>query len=227
MAKRLTEQEKEKLISDFTEGEIVEILSQRFGCTKLTVIRNLKKSLGEKAYLELASKNNLSQKEFGSREIDIKTALNEEKKKELDDIKIDDNDFLNSIPNNSDYLHNSSFLEIVPLDFDIENSPRKELSSVHISEVDLPKIAYIIVDKQTELQVKLIKDYPDWEFLPQDDLNRKAFAIYLDLKDAKRFCNNEQKVIKVPNTKVFKIAAPLLISRGISRIVNSDQLIAL
>ncbi|OUL43726.1 hypothetical protein B0W81_02300 [Prochlorococcus sp. HOT_208_60] len=227
MAKRLTAQEKEKLISDFTEGEIVEILSQRFECTKLTVIRNLKKSLGEKVYFELASRNNLSQKEFGSREIDIKSALNEEKKKELDDIKSDDNDVLNSIPNNSNYSHNSSFLEIVPLDFDIENSPRKELSSVHISEVDLPKIAYIIVDKQTELQVKLIKDYPDWEFLPQDDLNRKAFEIYLDLKDAKRFCNNEQKVIKVPNTKVFKIAAPHLISRGISRIVNADQLIAL
>ena len=35
------------------------------------------------------------------------------------------------------------------------------------------------------------------------------------------------KVIKVPNTDVFKIAAPILISRGISRIVSAEQLIAL
>ena len=37
----------------------------------------------------------------------------------------------------------------------------------------------------------------------------------------------DQKVIKVPNTNVFKIVAPILISRGISRIVNSENLIAL
>ena len=46
-------------------------------------------------------------------------------------------------------------------------------------------------------------------------------------KKAKRICTNEQKVIKVPNTDVFRIVAPILISRGISRIISSEQLIAL
>ena len=110
---------------------------------------------------------------------------------------------------------------------DIDNSPRKELSSVHISQIDLPNVVYMIVDKQIELEVKLIKDYPEWEFLPSNDLNRKAIKIFLDLKVAKRSCNKEQKVIKVPNTNVFKIAAPILLSRGISRIVSDDKLIAL
>ena len=85
----------------------------------------------------------------------------------------------------------------------------------------------MIVDKKIELEIKLIKDYPAWEFLPADDLNRKAIEIYLDIKIAKRFCSKEQKVIKVPNTEVFKIAAPVLLSRGISRIVSDDMLIAL
>ena len=40
-------------------------------------------------------------------------------------------------------------------------------------------------------------------------------------------CNKEQKVIKVPNSNVFKIVAPILLSRGISRLVNADKLIAL
>ena len=47
------------------------------------------------------------------------------------------------------------------------------------------------------------------------------------LKIAKTFCQKDQKVIKVPNTKVFKKVASILSSRGISRIVSSDQLIAL
>ena len=70
-------------------------------------------------------------------------------------------------------------------------------------------------------------EYPDWQFLSQDELNRKTIEIYQDLKNAKRFCNKEEKVIKVPNSDVFKIVAPLLLSKGISRIVSSDKLIAL
>ena len=47
----------------------------------------------------------------------------------------------------------------------------------------------------------------------KDDLNRKTIEIFFDLKIAKRSCNKEQKVIKVPNTDVFRIAAPILISK--------------
>ena len=85
----------------------------------------------------------------------------------------------------------------------------------------------MVVDKKIELVIKLLKDYPEWQFLSQDELKRKTIEIFYDLKNAKRFCNKEQKVIKVPNTRVFSIVAPILISRGISRIVCPDKLIAL
>ena len=65
------------------------------------------------------------------------------------------------------------------------------------------------------------------DFLSEEELNRKTIQIYNDLKIAKRDCNKEQKVIKVPNTEVFKIVSSILISRGITRIVNADTLIAL
>ena len=45
-------------------------------------------------------------------------------------------------------------------------------------------------------------------FLPHNDLNRKTIEIFFDLNLAKRSCNKEQKVLKVPNTDVFRIAAP-------------------
>ena len=98
---------------------------------------------------------------------------------------------------------------------------------VPITDIDFPKIVYMVVDKKIELEVKHLKDYPEWEFLPASDLDRKSIEIFFDIKIAKRYCSKEQKVIKVPNTKVFKIAAPFLKSRGISRIVSSDKLIAL
>ena len=100
-------------------------------------------------------------------------------------------------------------------------------SSIPIQEIDFPKTVYMIVNKNIELEIKFLKDYPEWEFLPNEDLKRKTIEIYFDLKTAKRVCSKEQKVIKVPNTDVFRIASPFLISRGISRIVSAEKLIAI
>ena len=128
-------------------------------------------------------------------------------------------------------LNNSTqeqtFFEVLPLLNGINLDHQKDLTSVPISDADLPKIVYMIVDKKIELVIKLLKDYPDWDFLSDYDLNRKTIEIFFDLKIAKTKCNKEQKVIKVPNTEVFKIVAPILLSRGISRIISTDRLIAL
>ena len=148
--------------------------------------------------------------------------LESSKKKE----KFDAHSIDNQIEN--EFITTSNFFEITPLlDCQIENTPRKEFSSIPIGEIEFPKIVYMIINKNIELEIKLLKDYPDWEFLPTEDLNRKTIEIFFDLKKAKRICSKEQKVIKVPNTDVFRIVAPILISKGISRIVSSEQLIAL
>ena len=115
----------------------------------------------------------------------------------------------------------------MPLNYQIEFANQKDLSSVPISEINFPQIVYMIVDKKIELETKYLKDYPDWQFLSKDELNRKTIEIYYDIKIAKRFCSKDQKVIKVPNTEIFKIVSPILLSRGISRIISSDKLIAL
>tara|TARA_Y100000739_G_scaffold193595_1_gene174468 strand:+ start:159 stop:803 length:645 start_codon:yes stop_codon:yes gene_type:complete len=214
LAKRLTEKQKEEIIKSFTCGKTIEFLSVEFSCTKSTIIRNLKRNLGELSYKEFIIKNKKS-KENTINEINTTINNNSEIKKSIDK------------RNEEDSFPVSPFMEIIPLDYEIENSPRKELSSVPISDIEFPKMVYMIVDKKIELEIKQLKDYPNWNFLPIKDLNRKTIEIYFDLKIAKRFCNKEQKVIKVPNTDVFRIVSPLLISRGISRIVSSDKLIAL
>ena len=212
MAKRLTEKQKDEMVQGFKDGKTIEVISEEFNCTRITTIRNLKANLGESMYEQLKKNNKKSIKK------------NKELYKEVE-IQENKNSFQSS--SEEDFYPNSSFLEITPLDFEIDKEPRKELSSVPISDIDFPQVAYMIVDKKIELEVKLLKDFPEWRFLPTDDLNRKSIEIYLDLKVAKRLCSKEQKVLKVPNTEVFKIAAPFLISKGITRIVSSGTLIAL
>ena len=226
MAKRLTEKQKSDIAEYFKNGKDVEALSEEFSCTTLTITRNLKKNLGEIIYKELLEKNkNL---------YESNTPLGKDKKKKKDfelAKKISKKEFskdqtfeANQFDNNN--FSSTEFVEISPLQFEIENVPRKELSSIPIKEIDFPKTVYMIVHKNIELEIKLLKDFPEWEFLPNEDLQRKTIEIYCDLKLAKRACSKEQKVIKVPNTDVFRIVSPILISRGISRIVIAEKLIA-
>ena len=227
MAKRLSEDQKKEILLGFTKGKTVDFLSKNFKCTKSTIIRNLKKNLSQLEYQKLINKSKSSKQIFIRTQ--SKTTRNnppESNSKKTTNLLSNINpSYENS--NEGDFSPQSSFLEIVPLDYEIENVPRKELSSIPIAEIDFPDVVFMIVDKKIELEIKLLRDYPDWQFLPQDDLKRKTIEIFFDLKTAKRYCTKEQKVIKVPNPDVFRIASPILLSRGISRIISSDKLIAL
>ena len=209
MAKRLSEDQKKEILDLFIVGKSsIDNLSRKFDCSKLTITRNLKKKLGNNKYKDLIELINTSNN-LVSHEKNIEVEINGNKYTQVKD---------NFEP---------SFVELTPLDYEIANYSRKELSSIPIDQIEFPKIVYMVVDKNIELEIKLLKDYPNWEFLPNEDLNRKTIEIFFDLKTAKRSCNKEQKVIKVPNTNVFKIVSPILISRGISRIVTEEKLIAI
>ena len=225
MAKRLTEKQKEEISKLFSSGINIDELSIQFNCTKLTISRNIKKKIGEKQYNDLFIKNRSSNKLFNNRnkKNDYKTE-NQKHNKILENKKNQDK---RKDSYAEDLLPTSEFIEIAPLTIDVDNSTRKELTSVPLLEVNLPKTVYMIVDKKVELEIKLLRDYPKWNFLSEDELKRKTIEIFFDLKIAKSFCQKEQKVIKVPNTNVFKMVAPILCSRGVSRIVSDDKLIAL
>ena len=221
MAKRLSERQKEEICKLFTSGISIDQLSNQYNCTKLTISRNLKKKFDEDQYNLLLSK---------SKSIKNKNKTNDykiEKQNRNNIYKINNDEDKKEENFSGHLLPISEFIEITPLNYDIENTSQKDLSSVSIAEANLPKTVYMIVNKKVELEIKYLKDYPEWQFLSQDELERKTIEIYFDLKIAKTFCQKDQKVIKVPNTKVFKKVASILSSRGISRIVSSDQLIAL
>ena len=217
MPKKVSEKEKEELTSAFLNGQTVEEISNEFNISKATISRHLKSRISDPKYKEIVKKNKNTKKNIN--ETDRFSRLQTDKDKN----KIITEDLSNSESTYSDV----SFFEITPLNCEIDNAPQKDLSSVPISEVVFPKIVYMIVDKKIELEIKYLKEYPEWQFLSQEELNRKTIKIYFDLKIAKRSCHKEQKVIKVPNTEVFKIATPSLLDKGISRIVTEDKLIAL
>ena len=207
MAKRLSEKQKEEILRLFIDGKTIEDLAIEFNCTKLTISRNLKKEIGEEKFKECTKKIKLLNQNI----------INESQEKEI----------IFADPNKEEFNTLTQFMELTPLDYEIDNSVQKDLSSIPIKDINFPKIVYMIVDKKIELEIKYLKDYPNWEFLSKDELNRKTIEIFTELKHAKTLCTKDQKVLKVPNSEVFQIVAPLLLSRGISRIISEDKLIAL
>ena len=215
MAKRISEKEKKQIIDDFIKNKTLEEISEKFNFTKLTITRHLKKSLGDEKYAELNKIRKGTKISSIHQDFDDKKLLDSQ-------IKSVSEDFIRN-----DFLPENTFFEIATLNVDINNESQRDFSSVSITEVDLPKVVYMIVDKQVELETKLLKEYIEWNFLPEEDLKRNTIEIFYDLKTAKRSVKKEQRVIKIPNSYVFNITAPILRARGISRIVSSKQLIAL
>ena len=214
MAKRISEKQKQEIVDEFVKKKSLEEISENFHFTKLTIIRNLKKILGEKKYVQLLELTKSSVVSQSSKNI---------KHQKLSDTTTQKN-FDESSKNSG---IEDVFLEIAPLNLEIDNLPQKDLSSISILDVELPKTVYMVVDKEIELETKLLKEYTQWNFLSETDLSRNTIEIFNDIKSAKRSSKKDQKVIKVPNSNVFKITASILKSRGISRIVSSELLIAL
>tara|TARA_B100000482_G_scaffold190501_1_gene173749 strand:+ start:135 stop:800 length:666 start_codon:yes stop_codon:yes gene_type:complete len=221
LPKKISEIEKRKILKGFIKGISIDELSENFNCSKITISRHLKKNISENEYKDIIKRNNLkkNEDEIVTTKNNISNSYDLEKTIE---------DHINPEKSLTDpSFSEQPFIEIAPLNCDIDNTPQKDISSIPICDVDFPKIVYLVVDKQIELQTKILREYPEWDFLSKEELNRITIEIYDDLKVAKRFCNKEQKVIKVPNSNVFKIAAPFLLNKGISRIVSSDKLISL
>ena len=216
MIKKVSTSQKEEISSLFVNGVKITEISQKFGFSSSTITRQLQKYFGKERFLEI---KNFKKNSQNNRNIHKPRA----------EITLDNNNPISieetSLENNLSEV--SSFFEIPPLAQDIEFDLQKEISSIPISEVSLPQMVYMIVSKNIELESRNLYEFPEWSFLPQEDLNRKVIKIYAELKNAKRECKKDQKVIKVPNSNVFGIASSFLLAKGISRIISETQLISL
>ena len=161
MTKRLTEKQKEEIVKSFKSGTAIDLLSEKYAFTVPTIIRNLKKRLGDTQYKEfLHNSESLEEKNQKNQNNDL-LELNFDNK----DLK---NDSINSKVLNKNttavnFAPTDSFFEIAPIDYVMDDSSRKELSSVPISEIDFPKVVYMVVNKKIELEIKLLKDFPFWK----------------------------------------------------------------
>tara|TARA_B100000214_G_scaffold374824_1_gene358790 strand:+ start:358 stop:1122 length:765 start_codon:yes stop_codon:yes gene_type:complete len=251
ISRRLTKTQKAEILEAYRSGDNTNSLAEKFNCTTNTINRTVKTLLTENEY-SILKKQRLR---MNNKKVELvdKQVLDDKQKELNKDIQEDDNIYIKENDGDSSYLKTGSdyvsfdsqsqnicgskesinniennFEEIEPLitnfDFDID----KQKSNFEILNYEsLPESVYMIVDKKVELDMQSIEDLPEWNFLPENELKRNAILLFTNQRSAKRSCSRNQRVIKIPNTDVFKISKPYLISKGITRLILEDSIIAL
>ncbi len=193
------------MINDFKNGSSFDQLSNKYGLKEITIRKHLKKILTEKVFNRLSS------------ELKIR------------DIKIEKNDSeLNPKTKNSNLEEREDmFYEILPLSEEIDFNSRKDLTSKPLKDFDFPNNTFMIVNNNIELEIKYIKDFPEFSFLAESDQLCKTIKLFSEKKIANSLCSKNQKVIKVPNGEVFKLSANFLLNKGISKIILDEVLLSI
>ncbi len=208
MPKKVSEQQKKEIFDSFVSGVNLKELSEKYKFSNTTIVKQLKSKLGLEKFNELRDKNNKLKKENIIPEDNLSTDNNLYQSIEIDPFE-------------------DKFIEVIPITDGIELDNQKDLASEPLKKVKLPDVVYMLVDKNIELLPKLLKEYPEWSFLPQEDLIRMSLEIYDDHNYAKKLCSKNQKLIKIPNPNVFLVASRSLKSKGITRIIFNNRLLSI
>jgi len=223
LSKRVSEIQKKQISESFINGKEISEISEIYNFSKQTIIKQLRSILGEEQFNKLSDQRKAKSR-LKNDNFKLVQKISRNIKGELQNIsqiKENNHNFFEK------EMTNEEFFEIPPVTTNIDLDNQKDLTSKPLSEANFPEVLYMVVDKNIELEPKLLKDFPEWSFLSEDDLNKTTIQVFSDQKLAKQSCAKNQKLIKVTNTNVFLIASENLKSKGISRIIFGDSLLAL
>jgi hypothetical protein len=90
-------------------------------------------------------------------------------------------------------------------------------------ETAIPKICYVVVDRASELITRPLKDFAELGQIPTEEVQEKTLPIFDNHRIAKRYMRRMQRVVKVPDGRVFSKVRPYLQAKGITRLLIDGQ----
>ena len=231
-ASRLTEGQKQELVSRYRQGETAQALAQAFGCSPNTVSRVVKAALDPE---ELDAIKKQSRSRGAAAPAPAIQADPEEVQAppagattaDLEDVEaplvlaIDDaDDFADhGLEDNEDDGDDSELTPELPVGQADAQAPRGAVSARPLQRGALPASVYLLVDKTVELEARPLREFPELGSLPVEEQERQALMLYANPRQAKRQCGRSQRVIKVPDSGVLERTASYLVAQGITRLV--------
>ena len=97
-----------------------------------------------------------------------------------------------------------------------------------LSQAILPRTCYIVIDKFAELIVRPLKDFADLGQIASEEIQQRTLPVFDNHRVAKRFSNQRtQRVIKIPDSKIFYKTTHHLRSKGITCLLVDGNIYSL
>jgi transposase-like protein len=91
----------------------------------------------------------------------------------------------------------------------------------------LPKSCYLVIDRLSELIVRPLKELTPNGTIPETEVRQKTLPIFDNHRVARRFSLRTQRVIKIPDSELFRKTTHSLKAKGITRIFLDGQVYTL
>ena len=250
---RLSDSQKQELVSQFKAGKTAAALAEAFGCSPNTVSRTVKALLSPQEYDSLKQKRggrgaaaaaakedepkpeaevkNEAAPEAPSPEAELEADEPLEGSSSLalddaDDFGADDSDEeLDELSDDDSAVE--TFVAIAPLPGLGVIDSGAPCVSKPLVDGSLPSTVYLLVDREVELKGTPVKNFSELGAVADTEMEQQAIALFSNPRQAKRQCGRSQRVIKVPDSGVFGRTAPFILAQGISRIVLEGSLYAI
>jgi hypothetical protein len=97
-----------------------------------------------------------------------------------------------------------------------------------LSQATLPHTCYIAIDKFAEPVVRPLKDFAELGQIPAEEIQQRTLPVFDNHRIAKRFANQRtQRVIKIPDSRIFQKTIVHLRSKGIARLLVDGNIYSL
>ena len=250
---RLSDSQKQELVSQFKAGETAAALAEAFGCSPNTVSRTVKALLSPQEYDSLKQKRSgRGAAAVAAKEDEPKSAAAAKTKAapeapspeaeleadeplegssslaldDADDFGADDSDEeLDELSDDDSAVE--TFVAIAPLPGLGVIDSGAPCVSKPLVDGSLPSTVYLLVDREVELKGTPVKNFSELGAVADTEMEQQAIALFSNPRQAKRQCGRSQRVIKVPDSGVFGRTAPFILAQGISRIVLEGSLYAI
>lgn len=149
-----------------------------------------------------------------------------EEEEDLDDDDLEDDD----LPDLDDDDLEDEFDEAGFADEFVSLDPVPSAGLVQIlplTDAPIPRTCYVVVDRASELITRPLKDFADLGDLPTDETQEKTLPIFDNHRVAKRFLRRMQRIVKVPDGRVFQKVRPYLQAKGITHLLIDGQVYSL
>ncbi|KKZ10486.1 MAG: hypothetical protein TE42_10005, partial [Candidatus Synechococcus spongiarum SP3] len=107
------------------------------------------------------------------------------------------------------------------------NQRKDAARATNLDLTQLPSPLYLLVERSVELQPQTLGSLHHLGRLDTDEQQRKGLVLFSNVRQARRQCRRNQRIVKVADPRLLGKTAPHLLAQGISRLVIEGTLYAL